>query len=52
MDIVFLLLLPASSQLDQLNALAAVARKLRDRDVLRKLRSAASGAELYQAATE
>lgn len=51
-DIVFLLLLPASSQLDQLNALAAVARKLRDRDVLRKLRSAASGAELYQAATE
>src|SRR5262245_43573039 len=29
-DIVFLLLLPASSQLDCLNALAAVARKLRD----------------------
>ena len=51
-DIVFLLLLPASSQLDQLNALAAVARKLRDRDVLRKLRSAASGTELYQAVTE
>ncbi|MBO0765734.1 MAG: PTS sugar transporter subunit IIA, partial [Hyphomicrobiaceae bacterium] len=34
-DLVFLLLLPASSQLDQLNALAAVARKLRDADVLR-----------------
>ena len=51
-DIVFLLLLPASSQLDQLNALAAVARKLRDRDVLRKLRSATSGTELYQAVTE
>jgi len=38
-DLVFLLLLPVSSQLDQLNALAAVARKLRDPDVLRKLRA-------------
>jgi PTS system nitrogen regulatory IIA component len=28
-DIVFLLVLPAASQLDQLNALATVARKLR-----------------------
>src|SRR4249920_226623 len=37
-DIVFLLLLPASSQLEQINALAAVARKLRDAAVLRKLR--------------
>jgi PTS system nitrogen regulatory IIA component len=51
-DIVFLLLLPASSQLDQLNALAAVARKLRDREVLRKLRSATSGIELFRAVTE
>jgi nitrogen PTS system EIIA component len=48
-DLVFLLLLPASSQLDQLNALAAVARKLRDGNVLHKLRSAKSGAELYEA---
>jgi PTS system nitrogen regulatory IIA component len=48
-DIVFLLLLPASSQLDQLNALAAVARKLRGSDVQRKLREAASPAALYQA---
>jgi nitrogen PTS system EIIA component len=51
-DIVFLLLLPASAQLDQLNALAAVARKLRDREVLRKLRTATSGTELYRAVTE
>ncbi len=51
-DIVFLLVLPAASQLDQLNALAAVARKLRDREVLRKLRAATSGTELYRAVTE
>ena len=51
-DLVFLLLLPAASQLDQLNALAAVARKLRDVDVLRKLRSATSTHELYRAVTE
>ena len=39
-DIVFLLLLPAAAQLDQLNALAAAARKLRDPAVLAKLRAA------------
>jgi nitrogen PTS system EIIA component len=50
-DIVFLLLLPASSQLDQLNALAAVARKLRDQDVLRTLRCATDATELYRAIT-
>ena len=48
-DIVFLLLLPAASQLAQLNALAAVARKLRDPEVLRKLREAASTTALYAA---
>jgi len=48
-DIVFLLLLPAASQLAQLNALAAVARKLRDPEVLRKLRAAASTTALYAA---
>jgi PTS system nitrogen regulatory IIA component len=48
-DLVFLLLLPASSQLDQLNALAAVARRLRDPETLRRLRSASNRAELYQA---
>jgi nitrogen PTS system EIIA component len=51
-DLVFLLLLPASSQLDQLNALAAVARKLRNPDALRKLRASVSRTELFQAMTE
>jgi PTS system nitrogen regulatory IIA component len=51
-DIVFLLLLPASSQLDQLNALAAVARKLRDSNVLRKLRAATSPTAFYQHVTD
>jgi PTS system nitrogen regulatory IIA component len=51
-DLVFLLLQPASSQLDQLNALAAVARKMRDPKVLRKLRSTTSVTELYRAMTE
>ena len=50
-DIVFLLVLPAASQLDQLNCLAAVARKLRDREVLRKLREAADAAALYNVVT-
>jgi PTS system nitrogen regulatory IIA component len=50
-DIVFLLLLPASSQLDQLNALAAVARKLSDVNVLRRLRAAPSAGALYWAVT-
>ena len=47
-DIVFLLLLPASSQLEQLNALAAVARKLRDPQLLRELRTATTAAELFR----
>jgi len=50
-DVVFLLLLPAASQLDQLNALAAVARKLRDPDVLRKLRAGGSQSELFELIT-
>ena len=50
-DLVFLLVLPASSQLDQLNALAAVARKLRDPEVLRKLRAATNEPELFEAIT-
>jgi PTS system nitrogen regulatory IIA component len=48
-DLVFLLLLPASSQLDQLNTLAAVARKLRDANVLHALRLATTPSELYKA---
>jgi PTS system nitrogen regulatory IIA component len=51
-DVVFLLLLPAASQLDQLNALAVVARKLRNQGVLDKLRSAQSTVELYEAISE
>jgi len=51
-DLAFLLLLPASSQLDQLNALAAVARKLRAPEMLARLRRAGSEAELYSAITE
>jgi PTS system nitrogen regulatory IIA component len=51
-DVVFLIMLPAASQLDQLNALAAVARTLRNADVLRKMRSATSTTELYRAVTE
>ena len=51
-DLVFLLLLPASSQLDQLNALAAVARKLREPDTLKRLRAATSATGLYRAIAE
>jgi nitrogen PTS system EIIA component len=47
-DIVFLMLLPAASQLDQLNTLAAAARKLRDGDLLSKLRKATTATELYR----
>jgi PTS system nitrogen regulatory IIA component len=47
-DIVFLMLLPAASQLDQLNTLAAAARKLRDGGLLSKLRKATTAAELYR----
>jgi PTS system nitrogen regulatory IIA component len=51
-DLVFLLLLPAASQLDQLNCLAAVGRTLRDADVLRRMRTATTTTELYRAVTE
>jgi len=48
-DIVFLLLLPAQSQGDPLNALASVARRLRDPESVLRLRRAADAAELYSA---
>jgi PTS system nitrogen regulatory IIA component len=48
-DIVFLLLLPAQSQGDRLNALASVARRLRDPESVQRLRRAADAAELYSA---
>jgi nitrogen PTS system EIIA component len=48
-DIVFLVLLPASSQTDPLNTLASVARKLRDPETIQRLQSAADASELYGA---
>jgi PTS system nitrogen regulatory IIA component len=48
-DIVFLLLLPAQPPGDALNALASVARRLRDPDSVQRLRQAANDAELYSA---
>ncbi|HEY7550413.1 MAG TPA: PTS sugar transporter subunit IIA [Hyphomicrobiaceae bacterium] len=51
-DLVFLLILPAASQLDQLNCLAAAARTLRDAEAVRRMRDATSTTELYRAVTE
>jgi nitrogen PTS system EIIA component len=50
-DIVFLLLLPAEPQGDQLNALACAARHLRNNTILREMRRAADDAALYRAVT-
>jgi PTS system nitrogen regulatory IIA component len=47
-DIVFLLLLPTDAKGEQLNALAAVARKLRQPDVVATLRRANGDAEAYR----
>jgi PTS system nitrogen regulatory IIA component len=51
-DIVFLLLLPASPQGEQLNALASVARRLRNKDVLREIRAADDVPSLHRAITK
>src|SRR5262245_25203061 len=48
-DIVFLLSLPASLPGEQLNALAAVARMLRDPTAIRNLRRAPDTASFYRA---
>ena len=48
-DIVFLLLLPAKSQGEQLNALACAARALRNPDVIGDLHRAVDNAGLYRA---
>jgi PTS system nitrogen regulatory IIA component len=48
-DIVFLLLAPVAPESDQLNALACVARKLRNPDIVSDLRKAKDGSALYQA---
>jgi PTS system nitrogen regulatory IIA component len=50
-DVVFLLLLPASANKEQLAALAAVARTLRNPGSMHKLRAARTGEELYRAMT-
>jgi nitrogen PTS system EIIA component len=50
-DLVFLLLLPMTTPGEQLNALAAVARKLRDQHVVRELRSAADNSAMYRVLT-
>ncbi len=47
-DLIFLLLLPDSGNGEPLNALASVARKLRDKDKVRNLRCAVDGANLYR----
>jgi nitrogen PTS system EIIA component len=51
-DLVFLLLLPKSPGGDQLNALASVARRLRDPDAVLALRRAPDGAALHRAMVE
>ena len=48
-DIAFLLLLPTASAGEQLNALAAVARRLREPNAIRKLWLASDSASLYRA---
>lgn len=51
-DIVFLLLTPAADTGDHLNALAAVARKLREPERLKDIRSAQTDSALYLAMTQ
>jgi PTS system nitrogen regulatory IIA component len=50
-DLVFLLLLPEAPEGDQLGALAAIARKLRNAGVTAALRKAGDGPEVYRALT-
>ncbi len=50
-DLAFLLLLPEQSPADQVNPVAAVARRLRDVGVLAELRAAPDAAALYRAMT-
>ena len=48
-DVVFTLLLPATPAGEQLNALAAVSRKLRKREIMSGLRRANDASEMYRA---
>jgi nitrogen PTS system EIIA component len=50
-DLVFLLLLPAPPEADQLVALASVARKFKADEILNQLRRVRSDSELYAAMT-
>ena len=47
-DIVFLLIAPVAPESDQLNALACIARKLRDPEVVADLRQAKDGTAIYE----
>jgi PTS system nitrogen regulatory IIA component len=51
-DLVFLLLLPTASAGEQLNALAMVARRLRDADITRDARHATGPSGLYAAVAQ
>ena len=51
-DIVFLLLLPNTADSSQLNALACVARTLRNEHVLQRVRSASDASSLFRAVVE
>jgi len=51
-DLVFLLLLPAPPEADQLVALASVARKFKTDEVLKQLRRARNESELYSVMVE
>jgi nitrogen PTS system EIIA component len=51
-DIVFLLLIPEAADSAQLNALACIARKLRDPEALRDVRRAADRESLFEAVAQ
>ena len=50
-DVVFLLLLPPTPEGEQLNALASVARRLRDQKIVSDLRRADDSSSMYHAMT-
>jgi PTS system nitrogen regulatory IIA component len=50
-DLVFLLLMPAHAGKEHLAALAAISRRLRDRDTQRRLRAAGAARMIYDALT-
>lgn len=51
-DLVFLLLVPITSNKDHLNALATMSRKLRDRAIVEQLRASLDADTFYEALTE